>query len=526
MASALCLEKSPGFYADNGLADHNVNRRKGCPNMTVKQVLLAYWMTQFEDTFPDAEMGRIRTGHCTGGTEAVIVDWDRRSRWFVCILLSFLLVVGMSANAIAQNKQGLGPGGTRLTEPPKPTPSGTGFGPNTGFGPSTGFGSSSSSSSGNTPPGTVCVSIQCADGTVVPCNSSCPHPGTQGSPVFSAPPNSGSGSGDGVSAPAQSVTWEAILAANKRGLEAFNSGDYESAAQYFRRALTLNPDNATLKKNLQDAEVRLREKRERERALSEDTVKVENIINKLATDFGTAPQGDRSPFDNKFPPRSDGDSRVVDLSFMDPTKPMIVEPRKVQGQTPAQTELGFMDPNKPAPADRLKDAPASKPSEKSEKEVKAEAAFALATLSVKHANYDQALRFLQDAHEAKPNDKKILDAYKYIVTLKFTQMQIKLGEKANFLLDALDYGKGDWEKSLDYLSLPAPVLDLDSSSYAWKAAKANLKQAYAEFLARQAVDRVNRKDFEGAIKSLKRAEELDPDTDGVRSFLSVVADTQ
>jgi len=71
--------------------------------------------------------------------------------WLGGIALLVFLVAGLApANGLAQNKSGLGPGGSRLTKPDQPS-SGTGFGPNTGFGPSTGFGSSSSGSSSNPP---------------------------------------------------------------------------------------------------------------------------------------------------------------------------------------------------------------------------------------------------------------------------------------------------------------------------------------------------------------------------------------
>src|SRR3972149_9903798 len=100
----------------------------------------------------------------------------RRTGSIICLSLLVFVVAALGASSgLAQTKQGLGPGGTRLTPPPSSSPSGTGFGPNTGFGPSTGFGSGTGGSS-STPPGTPCVSIPCADGSYVPCNSTCPRP--------------------------------------------------------------------------------------------------------------------------------------------------------------------------------------------------------------------------------------------------------------------------------------------------------------------------------------------------------------
>jgi tetratricopeptide (TPR) repeat protein len=179
-------------------------------------------------------------------------------------------------------------------------------------------------------------------------------------------------------------------------------------------------------------------------------------------------------------------------------------------------------PPQPVREERLRDAPASEiASEKSQREVKAEAAFVLATLAVRNADYDQALRYLQDARKAKPNSKKIQDAYNYVLSLKNSQMQMKPSLKAEYLLEALDYGKGDWEASIRYLDNRELFMDYRAA----EEARRNLKEVYAEFLARQAVDRIHRKDYEGAIESLKRANDLDPDADGVRSLLSAMEET-
>jgi tetratricopeptide (TPR) repeat protein len=173
------------------------------------------------------------------------------------------------------------------------------------------------------------------------------------------------------------------------------------------------------------------------------------------------------------------------------------------------------------------DAPVPQKTKLTQKEldIKVQAALALAFLAVKKANYDEALRYLQDARAAKPKDQKIRAAYLYVLSLKNRPPRIKPSSKATYLLDALDYGKGDWEKSLDYLN----NIEFDRAgnvdAQAAEEALRNLKVVYAEFLARQAVDRISRKDFEGAMTSLKRANELDPDTDGHRHLLTCIQDT-
>ncbi|MFH1718257.1 MAG: hypothetical protein ABIF19_12965 [Planctomycetota bacterium] len=131
---------------------------------------------------------------------------DQPSVFLSCIALVVIFIFFIEPlGSLAQNQQGLGPGGRRLTKPDPPSSS-TGFGPNTGFGAG-----SSSSSSGST--GTRCVSIQCADGTVVPCNSSCPRPSASPSSP-SSPSTSGAGGYAGPqsgpaqpSGPSQTDSW-------------------------------------------------------------------------------------------------------------------------------------------------------------------------------------------------------------------------------------------------------------------------------------------------------------------------------
>lgn len=111
---------------------------------------------------------------------------DPPSAFCICITLVVAFIFFMEPlGSLAQDRQGLGPGGRRLTKPDPPSSS-------TGFGSNTGFGSGSSSSSSDSP-GTRCVSIQCADGTVVPCNSSCPRPAT--SPSSRSSPSTSEGGG-------------------------------------------------------------------------------------------------------------------------------------------------------------------------------------------------------------------------------------------------------------------------------------------------------------------------------------------
>lgn len=213
------------------------------------------------------------------------------SRSVVGVALVVFIVAALGASSgLAQNKQGLGPGGTRLTPPPPPSSSGTGFGPSTGFGSGTG-GSSS------TPPGTRCVSIQCADGSTVPCNSMCPRPGAPAAPSSGGSSGSSGGSSGSTSGPSSDRgSWQAMQAANQRGVEAHKRGDYEAAAGYFRDALRYVPDQPIVRQNLQNAENEIRRKRElaadeaaRQKREAETSAAIRQGVDRLAGVLGTPP---------------------------------------------------------------------------------------------------------------------------------------------------------------------------------------------------------------------------------------------
>jgi tetratricopeptide (TPR) repeat protein len=168
----------------------------------------------------------------------------------------------------------------------------------------------------------------------------------------------------------------------------------------------------------------------------------------------------------------------------------------------------------------LRDAPASKPLDRSEIEARIQAAFALATLFVQKGDYDQALSILQDALNAKPNDENIQEAYNRVLTLKNRQMaDIIKGLKANYLLDALDYGKGDWEASINYLS---KIQTREPNNPAARDALVNLNEVYSEVLQKQAIHKMTYQDYDGALACLKKANEKNPQDRGLASFLTFV----
>ena len=87
-----------------------------------------------------------------------------------------------------------------------------------------------------------------------------------------------------------------MLAANQRGLEAHKRGDYEAAAGYFRDALRYVPDQPIVRRNLESAEAEIRRKRElaadeaaRQKREAEASAAIRQGVERLAGLLGTPP---------------------------------------------------------------------------------------------------------------------------------------------------------------------------------------------------------------------------------------------
>ncbi|MCL5036164.1 MAG: hypothetical protein M1269_03500 [Chloroflexi bacterium] len=112
------------------------------------------------------------------------------------------------------------------------------------------------------------------------------------------------------------------------GNKACREGNITLAIQKYNEALTYDPDNKDIRDGLQIAEQKLADKNR----IAEIKPKVEKIIDQIAAEMGSqgaygAPGGGQSGGTSS----GSGDSSAVDLTFLDPNKPIVVDPNVVKG---------------------------------------------------------------------------------------------------------------------------------------------------------------------------------------------------
>jgi tetratricopeptide (TPR) repeat protein len=172
---------------------------------------------------------------------------------------------------------------------------------------------------------------------------------------------------------------------NNTGVEFYNSGNYAAALDEFETAYRLNPESEIVRKNLANTLMQLAAKTsdpeeersllQRAQGLAPDTteirdrltaaeervadrermgrakVKIDRMLDDFAAQFadpsspavdsGKATTGGGSP-------NPSGDSNVVDLTFLDPSKPIVVDPNVAKGKPRISAVQPAGDPQKNA----------------------------------------------------------------------------------------------------------------------------------------------------------------------------------
>lgn len=270
---------------------------------------------------------------------------------------------------------------------------------------------------------------------------------------------------------------------NKKGNAHFYNGDYEQAVACYVEALKLDPKNPDYLENLEKAQAWARQERERrtreeerrrreaaeaarKRHLEQTMAEIKRVAADLDGLFGRGAAGlpasgldfvgandplfdtGQRPLDTLFGKcaaaspasgldfvgaddpvyaREQGSSSMVDLRFIGPDEPLIIDPRVVKGEM--SPEAARKDRN-----DRAR---------------KALDGYAEA---VAKDDIGLAVRHLEEALGATPYDRAIREAYAVALKLRDERArQHKMNRKVTVLLDALEYGKSNWHVSLLYL---------------------------------------------------------------------------
>lgn len=237
---------------------------------------------------------------------------------------------------------------------------------------------------------------------------------------------------------------------NEEGIRHWNQQDFAKAADCFRKALEQDPNRPVIRESLRRAEEILaeqRKSREQARQMDEAKPKVDRMLDELSADFdgsrgrnapgsmpgSTAsspePGGSLEFMGPKDPLFSKGSQTSAPVRFTDEPDSRVVDPRVVKGR---------MTPEE-ARKERGKDA-------------NVQAMLDSAVAAVSRKDYDQAIRQFEEALKLRPGDKDIrLDLGALLHARDRKQGKSVANPKVDAILDAFQYGRGDWGKSLSYL---------------------------------------------------------------------------
>lgn len=216
---------------------------------------------------------------------------------------------------------------------------------------------------------------------------------------------------------------------NNKGYDLYLRGNYDEAITLFKEAGQYlgNPE---IEKNWRKAEKAKQEKAAQQLKEAEARSKISDMMENLSKELGSSA--------SKAPLSSD----TVDLTFLDPNKPIMVDPRVVKG-----TGQG---PAKESGKDQKRDAVASQKDKPAPKE-RADKLVANGLDCFARGDLNGAIRYYKAALKETPNDESIQWVLGHSLWLRDDKGRKISNPKVEVLLDALKYGDKNWEKSISYL---------------------------------------------------------------------------
>ncbi|MBN2568149.1 MAG: tetratricopeptide repeat protein [Deltaproteobacteria bacterium] len=331
------------------------------------------------------------------------------------------------------------------------------------------------------------------------------------------------------------------LALNRKAIKFHEQRDWNSAIQYYKEALEYKPNDKVIQDNLDRAQVSAKSERmwktieaETQRKRAEAKTKIDKMLDELTKDFDNPQVPSTSASSLRFSDASSPNalefvspgeslfskgsksSAPVDLTFMDPDKPMVVDPRVVKGEmTPVEARKDWED------------------------EIKVKARVTLAAALVGQGDYDGAMSYLRKAEKDRPDDLGIKKAITYTMYLR-DRKSMPPSPKAEALLDALEYGKGDWQRSVEYLKdaykkdpndLPArdALQFAEGMSGYWlhpgeiplpSSYKAPLVKSEVQKLEDKGIQSIRAREYEKAYGYFRKAHEQSPEDLGIRDVMN------
>ncbi|MFC2140579.1 tetratricopeptide repeat protein [Candidatus Auribacterota bacterium] len=315
---------------------------------------------------------------------------------------------------------------------------------------------------------------------------------------------------------------------NKLGIHYWNCRNWKKAAEYFEKALDLNPTSKVIRANLRrakeivDGEIAQQKRREE---WEEAEKRIKNILSDLNTDFdgisASGPSGitfgssvpsdvsSKSSLDfvgSKEPLFSKGNkhSAPVGLQFVDSTQPLTITPEEIKGKLP--TEKGLKINYVPKPAlPSLEDYQYHK---------KTRADIILDTLEVGRGSHIKSVRHLEDyLKKVDPGNIKVRDALSYITGLGEGDY-LKKSQKEKKSRKLFDPSPEDSKELLEAIVETQPIKtkqDLPRPQPpVWKVTRdsviANTLDEFADD-----IENLKKEDFLKCINYLKKEVQANPD---------------
>ena len=332
---------------------------------------------------------------------------------------------------------------------------------------------------------------------------------------------------------------------NEQAIQFGARGDYAAAVTLLEAAARNRPDDDVILSNLAAYRAALDQQRQEARWQQQlGTAKqvIGGMLNNLADAWGTANSSNSDAATDgmdfaapdgaavesgglefvapgepvKTVPPANQDSSVVDLTFMDPDAPMVVNPRTVKENEPTPSQI-----EQPVQTEQLKDA--IKSGELSGDVRKTE--ILLDALEIGATDWNASLSYLDQARQKYPDDLAVRDAMTTLMGI--VGVLDDGGSSANFgagLLEPLDVDTGLDYETWALLQRASVKISSANNSVDWQVVHGLLEQAHEK-----SPEQLRIRDWanytEGTVIGMQHTEEffksllqLPPDTGAILDF--------
>lgn len=245
---------------------------------------------------------------------------------------------------------------------------------------------------------------------------------------------------------------QAASSLNLEGLKYWNQYDWARAAECFRKALEMDPNRPVIRSNLRRAEELLAEQKKQQeetRLMDEANRKVNRMLRDISVSLDNPKGKDASSLTPGSPPAVPPAGGALD--FMESREPLYSKgsptSAPVNLRRADQHDLPIVDPRVVKGQMTPEEARTAR-----ERDAKVQAAKESASAAAAKHDYQGAISQLKAALQLRPDDRDIQMALGAVLHAKDMQEgKTVKNPKVDAILDAFEFGRGDWGKSISYL---------------------------------------------------------------------------